>query len=530
MAKTEFGVYDCFSPKMVRNPYTGQEVYSKCGKCDHCLNARASELSQRIDREMLDPSNHVCYFVTLTYDNDSLPVYEQDLEDGNWYSNRYDSDPKSKYNRFTPLSFDDVEEYYHPVDGNPYCFGHLCYPDVAKFFDLAGATMRQDFNCGKNTHLFHDKKEFRFRYFLCGEYGPSTFRPHYHVLFWFKIPFTGYHEEYISEIFHKSWKYGSIDIQPVSNGGVKSYVSSYVVSSSGLPKVLRVKSVRPFCTFSQNPIIGAYRIDESEVWQMLNTGIVGRRRWDDKEKAFVDDVLSPTFFRRYFPKCTGFSYKDDSFKLSVYAFVYNYFRERKERPDIETLCMSDIDWGEFIPHETFDPFNRVDLERREWTYFDKYASLTCYKYCVQYGVTPEFVMRAFINIYSRLQLKTLSKFYEHQEKRANEHTMHYSINHDITFFRDLPEWFSDIQYYQLSALISYGIDVDRLYPDALRLDYDYLRYLSYDCDPLYQFHVCSASAYRLSGLKTKKMNDYKFSLKRNRIVFSHMRYKFFREL
>lgn len=411
-------MYSCFSPKRIINRYTGEVVYTPCRTCEACATARSRELSSRIEREMLNPSNKSCFLITLDYNNEKLPVYTLDPEDGSWHSNRAG---------FTVL--EDVLEYYRPINHpEEHCFGHLCYQDTLKFFVDVRSRLRDAYRCKHKSleiqSLFRDStyEDLKFRYFLCGEYGPTTYRPHYHILVWFKRRFTDEQLRYVSQVFHSCWTLGSVDFQAVTSGGVKNYLSNYVTSSVGLPPVLRLKSIKPFCTFSKRPTIGTYEVDNSEIQQILATGIIDRTRWDHQEKTFVDEYLSPSFFSRLFPKCQGFGYKDNPLRVRVYSYVFNYFKDAgitHSPSELDDLRLCDIEF----PKLKVGP-NAYE----EWSYTDKYASLVAYRYCCLFNLTPESVLSAFDRVYSRLQLSALGRFYEEQDEMAKSHDKQSSVH------------------------------------------------------------------------------------------------------
>lgn len=99
----------------------------------------------------------------------------------------------------------------------------------------------------------------KIRYFLCGEYGPKTLRPHYHALI-FNFP-KGY--DAYTEI-HKAWKRGYTVVAPVTPSRI-SYVAKYCAMSQSLPRFYRHKSRRPFVLCSRHPAIGANYLSDSIV-------------------------------------------------------------------------------------------------------------------------------------------------------------------------------------------------------------------------------------------------------------------------
>lgn len=108
---------------------TEQGLIVPCGKCIACRKAKAREWTLRMLHE-LDCSDDAC-FLTLTYDDDNLPV--------------------------------------SPNTG----FASLRKRDAQLFF----------------KRLRRNLPGLRLRYFLCGEYGDSTLRPHYHAIVYNLRPF-----------------------------------------------------------------------------------------------------------------------------------------------------------------------------------------------------------------------------------------------------------------------------------------------------------------------------------------------------
>lgn len=144
-----------------------------CGKCVGC---RLEYSRQWANRCMLELEYHdSAYFVTLTYDDYHVP-----------------------------------RSYYpDPETGEAQLALTLEPRDVTLFL--------------KRLRKAHPKD--RIRYFYCGEYGPSTFRPHYHLILF------GLHLD---------------DLQPVTAAGLAAPVKGYkYYSSPSLERAWSVKSTTP---------------------------------------------------------------------------------------------------------------------------------------------------------------------------------------------------------------------------------------------------------------------------------------------
>jgi hypothetical protein len=61
----------CEHPRIIKNKYTGEPVYVKCGVCPHCLISRSDAKRNLCDYEK--SNRKYCYFVTLTYNSQYVP-------------------------------------------------------------------------------------------------------------------------------------------------------------------------------------------------------------------------------------------------------------------------------------------------------------------------------------------------------------------------------------------------------------------------------------------------------------------------
>lgn len=151
-----------------------------CKKCLECTRSRAREWALRCHFESLLHKDN--YFVTLTYNDENIPL--------NYYS-----------------LLDTSTGEYHRT-----CVKTLSKPHTISFMKL----LRQKFKREKN----HDG----IRFFMCGEYGTKSNRPHYHYIL-FNLPLddliligkskTG-HDLYRSPFIESVWKRGFVTVQKYS--------------------------------------------------------------------------------------------------------------------------------------------------------------------------------------------------------------------------------------------------------------------------------------------------------------------------
>lgn len=174
-----------------------------CGKCAACLSRRRSQWSMRLFNEVRN--SDTCYFITLTYNDEHLNY---------------------------KFINDDGEIIDVPV---------VCKRDVQLFL----------------KRLRKKIEPFKIRYFLVSEYGPKTFRPHYHMLL-FNFPHLLKNK--LDEYLLDAWNLGFIRVDPVTDARV-NYVTSYCLDSSTLPAYLD----KNFMLCSRRPGLGASYLDDDRI-------------------------------------------------------------------------------------------------------------------------------------------------------------------------------------------------------------------------------------------------------------------------
>lgn len=186
--------------------------------CGHCLGCRLDYSRQWADRMILELDHtKKAIFVTLTYDNDHVPI-----------------------------SYDD---------------------DTA---EALGMTLNK-----RDVQLFMKRLRRRFdrelRFYAAGEYGSTTQRPHYHAII-FGLSLTDFDDlrpkglnelgqcYYISDKFAEIWQNGFCLLCDVSYKTC-AYVSRYVMKKAFQPMVLHDCEAE-FSLMSRRPGIGAYYLQD----------------------------------------------------------------------------------------------------------------------------------------------------------------------------------------------------------------------------------------------------------------------------
>ena len=420
----------CEKPLFVRNKHTLEVMTVPCGKCQSCLNAKASKQSTRVRNEILKHRYSVMF--TLTYDNEHLPKIEAFIRNGlvqfkaiGRVENQFRSLP---YNNFDSLQFkinNDVSRLrYNMFDldlpiienyDNDFTFGVVCKKDIQDFLKR----LRK-----KITEFIDNEKDRKIRYFIASEYGPTTLRPHYHgVLFFDNEELSSKIADFIVEswgIFRKCKgknNRGRSTFEPFAHPAytreaikmcdpnTSYYVAEYVSSNSLLPKVLRENEFKPFHLSSKNPVIGSFNVSRTEVLEDIHRGNYTRNiavvRGKEKSVEFVDIPLPEDICSSLFRKCFGFSSLSYASKLDTYTYVANKQREWekyinkkfKEYKDVNNITDNSFCLKDYLNLNKLDRLRnwceRTDNNKYYALYMDKdatwYASKNASKVCRKYN-------------------------------------------------------------------------------------------------------------------------------------------------
>lgn len=257
----------CQNPRTVVNKYTHEPVVVPCGSCPSCLLRRSS-----IQTNLLSTYSaqfRYAYFVTLTYAPCFLPtlkvsiveacsddiadvpcipnINDLDAGDPNTYLFGFRSVPrtasvklknstvertfKDPEVRFTyPMKSKDILSILKKINHNvPYRIPYVCNRDLDLFL--------------KRLRSYYPDEKLR--YYAVSEYGPTSFRPHWHLLL---LSNSERFSKTICENVSKAWSYGRCNTS-LSRGYAALYVASYLNSFVALPdfytqmpKVVRPKS------------------------------------------------------------------------------------------------------------------------------------------------------------------------------------------------------------------------------------------------------------------------------------------------
>lgn len=237
--------------------------------CGHCLGCRIDQANEWSNRLVMEMQYHdSSYFLTLTYDD--------------FHLNRV-----PYCDKLTGELKDDR--------------GTLCKRDVQLFI----------------KRLRKSKPSDSIRYYLCGEYGPTTDRPHYHaIIFGLHIGNWSLIESGVSETgnvyytcpeLESIWQNGFVSIEPANEFTCK-YVCQYVTKKIGIkPNQYRLDrgQVPEFSLMSRKPGIGRLFYDEYGV-ELFDKGVKFIGTFDGSVR-----VTPP----RYFKKLYSVDHEDEYRKI-----------------------------------------------------------------------------------------------------------------------------------------------------------------------------------------------------------------------
>ena len=301
----------CFSPNLIFNPYLNDYVVVPCRKCAACRTSYAVDLQNRIEQEC---KSHLCsVFFTLTYDNEHLPMmYAYPSEDGVYFrafrGNKVMTDSQDL--ELPELDFDLEDSWFAEPQHNIYQSGFgFCYkPDIQKFIKRLRI---------KIIRKYGNVSQSKIRYFVASEYGPVTFRPHYHgILFCDDARIA----EDLPRLISSCWTLCTperIDVQYVS-GAAPQYVAKYVNGFARLPKVLQTQLTRPFHLASKNPALGAFKVDEKEIFDCFVNNNFERSTIDAQSGEVTYNLFPYKVLSRYFRRYCGYSEGNFDYELRLY--------------------------------------------------------------------------------------------------------------------------------------------------------------------------------------------------------------------
>lgn len=222
--------------------YNPKVMLIPCGQCIGCRIREREDWTTRIELEARDYPKEEVWFITLTYNDEHVPGMIVK----------------------TGEIMRKVQYTWKPGEKRPDSVQILLYEDIQKFLKRLRKAYR-----GK------------LRYFVAGEYGEQTARPHYHMILYgwkptdlknlYKIHHNGY---YTSKWLEDLWGMGQIQIAqavPETYRYVAGYVTKkmYEIDGKKANAYYELGQTKPFACMSLKPGIGDhyYQEHKAEIWR-----------------------------------------------------------------------------------------------------------------------------------------------------------------------------------------------------------------------------------------------------------------------
>lgn len=352
----------CLHPQRVFNRYSNEWITTGCGHCVACEKAKTTKQVSMINN-MAQNSASV-YFITLTFAPAHLPIAELSLDDNLVSGYVHCQKAQSVITQRKPILKKETRYFNYDTsfkDDDVFCFSAADFEFYQKGMPCINSSSY--LGCGKFgvlqksyaigfikriRNLIYAFSSSDFKYYLVGEYGSRSLRPHYHVILFFgdSVP-----QQQVDYLVSQCWKFGNYDVQRVTTS-VADYVASYVSAASALPKFLQSKSIRPFRLHSN---FSTYSFSTEEEKQKLLALYREDSPYIVKKTANGLDLFPlPASLRLYtYPKPARFRELSDSEAISILSrFEREAEKQRTLNPVFETLVR--------VPRETDEWFHHVE--------------------------------------------------------------------------------------------------------------------------------------------------------------------------
>lgn len=506
-------IESCISPKTIWNSYLKELQVVPCGKCSACINRKATVMVTRLNVEA--QCHPYTLFCTLTYDNEHLPVlsyrapYLTDLSPLRVHPKLgiFNVDIEEELHQLhtsreeNAISFEYIKRCQTLFGGLPY----LSSVDIQRFFKRLRSNISRNFK-----KQFHNETIIpKIRYYAAGEYGPSTFRCHWHLLLFIDSEWLA---QNVVELVRESWKFGFVDASFVEHNA-SDYVAKYLNCLSSLPAVYRTRSLHPFSLYSKHPALGTLLVYSDTLKKLFLAETLYQTIFDSKNSVFKNVPFWRSIQHRLYPRISFFDFVDPRCLCRLYSTYSRYERSHS------------------LPE--FYSFRRwVESERKRCQYLDKYLDLlasyrgdyekklqrlylvsksVCYQ-AQAWNIDVDDYTKAIIKYYNTLKEKNLSDWYRFCEEYTKSHECGDLIGIDPLFLRQ----FQDCDISELTAeefyyIQSFGVDMEKFFST------DPVERLAYQS----KFYPCNTQDFKDmkmandrildNSTKTKRKNDYQNS-------------------
>lgn len=400
--------FACESPRWITLP-NGDKLHVPCGHCASCVVGKGLERTNLL-QEVLAGYPYQ-WFVTLTYDNDNLPLAK--LSDSLHIVHPCDVDYNGVLHSVDFLSLDkNSQDFYFDCESK---FGGV---------PVLSHKHITDFKKRLRYYLNKLSKDYETPFiYVCGEYGPTTLRPHYHFIFATK---SVSYECVFKEAVFSAWQNvhrgrtavdlskGFVDVQRVVGKGSASYVAKYLNCTANLPSLLSRTVFRPF---SQHASLNRILYERSPVCE---SEFVCSPKSEKVVLSECDGTacivpVSNYLKNKFFPKYIGFGNKLNKYGVTLCSIITK-FPSRQNFIDYCLACFGSafqtFDGAlKTLYHIVFDS-DVFNMKLRLCKFYN--ISRRVLAICENLGLSLKDYALLHTEFYSKLSLSRLRRFYNMQ--------------------------------------------------------------------------------------------------------------------
>lgn len=472
----------CFSPLILKDSF-GYPYPVPCGHCVACQNNKRSSLSLKLRLE--EYTSKYCYFLTLTYDDDNLPLfsigsdslskdfirlypYSRRLKNDTFIDDfcddfyNFDSDFVDKMDYYSSFVINYEHKYHKSCVYGHGLYALLYYRDIQLFLKRI------------RKHIFKYYGE-KIRFYIIGEYGTKSLRPHWHLLLFFNSSALSQAFEDCENVgttsrpcqcprFLRSfWGFGICDSKR-TNGEAYNYVSSYVNQSSNFPKLLVLLSNQKSYHSIQ---LGQILPLESFVSAIKEGDYSFFERQFFIDAYGVENTYSVwrSYYSRFFPKftCSGKMSLEQTYRILT---CYETLRVLFDTDSVTDICKGLFRHYHFGYPDTHDIFEYLRFAYYSVLHSKNVSLLSAFRSCVSASraflraaricdLTPTAYFRKYLDFYKYIGLSQLRSHFENcssDEYRTNYYSIYKLRGIDGSYIYD-----SDSEYsrFKLSEQIRF---------------------------------------------------------------------------
>lgn len=490
-------LFTCLHPRIITNPYTHERQSVPCGRCDACCNKKASQWVVRLEEERKIHAYTV--FFTLDYNERYVPrMYK--VKDGLVQHNL--SRVKTTIGRSdgTPIvGFKEKDDSGYFIPWSELKYSDWSYKDrdylkSRRNFPVVSVQDVQKF-VKRLRQYFYNETSSTFRYYIASEYGPTTFRPHYHGVLFFDSPSAA---AKIGEMLRASWWLNDMPIQfEFVASSATSYVASYVNMFAHLPAIYKCKGIRPFALCSRRPALGSSSFSEEKVRQLVQSSAPSVRVHSASDNQLIDVPLPSYLKNRLWPRFSRASCLSLADRVNLLRFVARF--GRKPVPSIIEQLSKNWQKVPFYVSQYFEEISNRPFSETAVTNF-LYIAKRQLRICKEFGLTIESYVQKNQDFYDNLSRFALREQLLYEQKISEVNPQMF-IHVDNRLVQDAKS------YYQ-----KYGEFTDEIQREINNLDnpdyFQLIDLINFEEVPDYKLLEESSHVKFLKTSKSKFNNDY----------------------